>query len=251
MQNLILHQLGTADFDHLKGLLVARELPRGTVLELPGAPVSHAHFLETGFVSVLLTVGRHTSEVGLVGREGMLGVPAVLGSPVASYRAVVREDARTLEIPVEKLRAVMGERRTVWASLLRYMQAGVAQITHTAFANAQLNIPQRLARWLLMAHDRIDRDTLQITHGVLSDALGVRRPGVTLALHELEGEGAIRSRPRAITILDRGRLERRCEGAYGPAERAYRALFGQAFSRGETQQPPDEESPTYPRPTPS
>ena len=111
------------------------------------------------------------------------------------------------------------------------MQAGVAQLAHTAFANAQLNIPQRLARWILMAHDRIDGDTLQITHGVLSDALGVRRPGVTLALHELEGEQAIRSRPRALTILDREKLESRCHGSYGPAERAYQALFSENLSR--------------------
>ena len=231
MQNLILRKLAPPDLAALVPALVARELPRGTVIELPGTPISHAHFIESGFMSVLLKVGRYTSEVGLVGREGMLGVPALLGAPVSSYSALVREDARTFEVPVARLRDLVAERQSIGAVVLRSVQASVAQLAHTAFANARLNIPQRLARWILMAHDRIDGDTLQITHGVLSDALGVRRPGVTLALHELEGEQAIRSRPRALTILDRTKLESRCDGSYGPAERAYQALFGEELSR--------------------
>ncbi len=231
MQNQILRRLHPSDLATIEPLLVVRDFPRGTVIELPGAPISHAHFIENGFVSVLLKVGRHTSEVGLVGREGLIGLPAILGAPVASYSAIVRQDARTFEVEVDKLRALIAERRPVGATILRCMQAGVAQLAHTAFANARLTIPQRLARWLLMAHDRIDGDTLQITHSVLSDALGVRRPAVTVALHELEGELAIRSRLRTLTILDRDKLERRCEGSYGPAERAYQALLGEDLAR--------------------
>jgi CRP-like cAMP-binding protein len=231
VQSRLLEAIPEADLQVLLPLLSERELGRGSILELPGKPVEHAYFLTQGFASILIDVGRRTMEVGLVGREGMLGLPAVLGAEIAEYRAVVRETVRAYEVPVAQLRELMGTRRSFGAVMLRYMQVGVAQITHTAFANAQLTIAQRLARWLLMAHDRVDGDVLRVTHAALSDALAVRRPGVTLALHELESEKAIRASYRAVTILDRDNLVARTLGSYGPAEGAYRQLLGHKIAK--------------------
>lgn len=207
------------------------ELARGQVIELPGTPVKYAYFFRQGFASILINVGDRNMEVGLVGREGMLGLPAVLGSEVAEYRAIVRESVRAYQVPVSQLRDFMSLRRSMGAVMLRYIQVGVAQLAHTAFANAQLTIAQRLARWLLMAHDRVDGDVLRVTHAALSDALGVRRPGVTLALHELEGEHLTRSLYRTVTILDREALVAKTLGSYGPTEAAYRLLLGQQMAR--------------------
>jgi CRP-like cAMP-binding protein len=227
----LLQAIPDADLQALLPLTVERELARGHVVELPGNPVEQAYFFTGGFASILIEVGSRTMEVGLVGREGMLGLPAVMGAEIAEYHAVVREPVRALQVPVAQLRELMTTRRALGAVMLRYMQVGVAQITHTAFANAQLTIAQRLARWLLMAHDRVEGDVLRITHAVLSDALGVRRPGVTMALHELESENLIRSVYRAVTILDREGLKAHTLGAYGPAENAYRLLLGRGFAR--------------------
>ncbi|WP_375458317.1 Crp/Fnr family transcriptional regulator [uncultured Enterovirga sp.] len=206
--------------------LEERKLPRGFALQLPGDPVKRVYFLRRGFASILIEIGTRTMEVGLVGREGMLGLPAALGSEIAPYRAVVREDVHAYQVSVERFKELISTHPSLGAVMLRYLQAGVAQITHTAFANAHLTIAQRLARWLLMAHDRVDDDTIRVTHAVLSDALGVQRPGVTLALHELEGDRSIRSVHRAVIILDRDSLIARTFGSYGPAEAAYRQLLG-------------------------
>ena len=119
MQSYILRKLAPSDLAAIEPWLATRDLPRGTVIELPGSPISHAHFIESGFVSVLLKVGRYTSEVGLVGREGMLGVPAVLGAPVSTYSAIVREDVRTSQVPVDKLRNLISERHSIGSIVLR------------------------------------------------------------------------------------------------------------------------------------
>lgn len=230
--SILLNVAPTPDLEVLRPHLQEEVLPAGATIELPGKPVESAYFLDSGFVSLLIVVAGRKMEVGLVGREGMLGLPAVLGSSVASYHAVVRAEVHAHRIPAETLRRLVGERRALGAVLLRYMQTGVVQLTHTAFANAQLTIPERLARWLLMAHDRVGGDTVRVTHATLSQALGVQRPGVTLALHQLEEERAIRCTHRAVTIGDRDLLVEKTRGAYGPAERAYRALLGAEIAAG-------------------
>jgi CRP-like cAMP-binding protein len=100
------------------------------------------------------------------------------------------------------------------------------QIAHTALANAQGKIEERLARWLLMAHDRFDTDDLPITHEFLSVMLGVRRAGVTLALHRLDSVGLISTARGCVTVLDRQGLQERANGLYGVPELEFERLFG-------------------------
>ena len=120
----------------------------------------------------------------------------------------------------------MDESASLRSHLLLYAHAFLVQVTQTAKANARNSIEERLARWLLMAHDRLETDVLTITHALLSVMLGVRRPGVTIALSLLEKGGLISTDRRAISVLDRTGLRRTAKGAYGVAEAEYNRVFG-------------------------
>ena len=109
---------------------------------------------------------------------------------------------------------------------LHYVQALLIQTSHTALANAQAQIEERLCRWLLMCHDRVDGDDLPLTHEFLATMLGVRRAGVTTAVHALEGRGLIRAERSSIQVLDREGMEVRADGTYGIPEADYERLVG-------------------------
>lgn len=230
IQNKLLCALAPDDLDALRPHLTPAELPLGLIVSLPG-PRHVIYFIETGFVSIILPVGKLDTEMGLVGREGMLGVPAALGSDTTPYRVIVRHPGRALCMSVEAFRQVAATRPAVGALVLRFVQAEIAQLAYTSFANAYLSVPGRLARWLLMAHDRIDGETLTLTHDVLSFGLGVQRPRVTVSLHDLEGGHMIRSDRGKLTIRDRSKLEAFVGDCYGPAEAAYAQLIGSRLSK--------------------
>jgi CRP-like cAMP-binding protein len=125
----------------------------------------------------------------------------------------------------------MEESRALRSLLLAYVQALLAQTTSTVLANGHAKLEERLARWLLMVHDRTDGMTITLTHEFLAVMLGVRRAGVTVALHLLEGKGLIRSTRRQIVILNRRGLIEEAHGSYGAAEEEYRRLIGSPLAR--------------------
>jgi CRP-like cAMP-binding protein len=127
---------------------------------------------------------------------------------------------------VDKFRQAMQASASLHGVLLKYVQAFMVQTAHTAIANARTKLDQRLARWLLMAHDRLDGDRLTLTHEFLSLMLGVRRAGVTEALQALVTEKLIRSARSEILVLDRKGLERRAGESYGVPEAELRRLLG-------------------------
>jgi CRP-like cAMP-binding protein len=133
---------------------------------------------------------------------------------------------RGLRISAQRLREAMDKSAAIRNVLLQYGHAFVLQMSYTAIANGRSKLEERLARWLLMAHDRVDGDTLPMTHEFLSLMLGVRRPGVTLALHLLEKDGLIQASRGAILIADRRGLEQISNGAYGKPEAEFQRLFG-------------------------
>lgn len=237
IQNKLLRSLAPDDLDALRFHLTPVELPSGTNVTLPG-PGHAIHFIETGFLSIILPVGSLDTEMGLVGREGMLGVPAALGSDTTPYRAIVRHPGRALCVPIDTFRRIAAARPAIGGLVLRFVQAEIAQLAYTSFANAYLSVPGRLARWLLMAHDRIDGETLTLTHDVLSFGLGVQRPRVTVSLHDLEGGQMIRSDRGKLTIRDRSKLEAFVGDCYGPAEAAYAQLIGSKLRKC----PPDRQA---------
>ena len=158
----------------------------------------------TGFASVVAVQrsGKEV-EVGLIGREGMTGLPVVLGDHRSPHATYIQVAGKGHSIPATQLRQAMQESGSLRDSLLKFVQAFGVQTAHTGICNAQSRMDERLARWLLMAQDRIQSDILPLTHEFLSLMLGVRRPGVTVALKALRERGLISYRRGEITIKDR------------------------------------------------
>ena len=139
---------------------------------------------------------------------------------------VMQVGGRGLAIKAGRLRDLIASRPSVQRILLRYVQVLATQTAHTALSNGQSKLEERLARWLLMCHDRIGGDEMELTHDFLSIMLGVRRAGVTVGTHLLEGKGMIRATRGMIRILDREGLEELAEASYGVPEREYERLMG-------------------------
>jgi len=144
-------------------------------------------------------------------------------SPHETYMQVGGDGQR---ISSGELRKILEEYPALHRSLLRYGHAFVVQTAQTALANGRSKVEERLARWLLMANDRLDGARVPLTHEFLSVMLGVRRPGVTLALSLLEKQGVVEAKRGSIAILDRTRLRKISNGTYGAAESEFNRLFG-------------------------
>ena len=156
-----------------------------------------------------------------IGREGMVGVPVALGVRTTPLQFVIQHAGDGLRMTSHHLEEVIDERPSLHCVLLRYAQVMSMQASDTAFANAEHTVETRLARWLLMCHDRIDGDDIPITHEFMAMMLGVRRAGVTTATQILEGNGLIAAKRGIITVLDREKLEALADNAYGLPEAEY------------------------------
>ena len=198
----------------------------GSHLEKPNRRIDAVYFPESGFASVVAVQRGKEVEVGLIGREGMTGLPIVLGNHRSPHATYIQAAGEGKCIPSKELRNATRSSLSLRDSLLKYVQAFGVQTTHTAISNAQSRIDIRLARWLLMAHDRIGDDTLPLTHEFLSLMLAVRRPGVTDALNALRKQGLISYQRGEITMKDRKGLERIAGESYGTPEAEYRRLIG-------------------------
>jgi CRP-like cAMP-binding protein len=212
-QNVVLSRLSTPDFKLLEPHLKAVDLPVLKVLERRGRAIKAVYFPETGFASVVAN-GNNPIEVGVIGHEGLTGLTVVLGGDRSEHETFMQAAGHGHSIPVHQFREAMAKSRTLQGSFLRYVQAFLTQTTQTVVANGRSKIEERLARWLLMADDRIDSDELLLTHEFLAMMLAVRRPGVTVALQELERKGVIARKSGRITLLDRDALEQMCNGTY-------------------------------------
>src|SRR5581483_3880969 len=150
------------------------------VLEEPGAPIAGVYFIESGIASVVAIGKRDIRiEIGLIGREGMTGAAVVLDCGSSPHQTYIQVAGEAQRVSAEELRRAMRKSETLTSLLLKFAQALMVQTAHTAIANARGKLEERLARWLLMAHDRVEGDELPLTHYFLALMLGVRRPGVT------------------------------------------------------------------------
>ena len=230
--NRLLAALSPADRALVRPNLEFVPLKVRQILERPGEPIAHAHFVESGLVSMIgVSQANHRIEVGMVGHEGVTGLGIVLGAERSSNEALVQSSGTALRISSSALREIMATSPTFTDTLLRYVHVFLAQANHTAVAAGCGKIHERLARGLLMWHDRVRDDQFSVTHDFLALLLGVQRPGVTVALHELEGEGLIRSTRNMVRILDRSGLQRAANGYYGSPEAAYDQAIGGALVR--------------------
>ena len=224
--NRILSRLSAEDFALLSPHLKHIDLPLRKQLETRNKAVNFVYFIESGFASVVANGSARGIEVGLIGREGMTGLAVVMGADQTPHDTFIQNAGAGLRITAEKLRQALARGSTLQRSCLLYAHAFGLQTTYTAIANGRSKIEERLARWILMARDRIDTDELALTHEFLSLMLGVRRPGVTVALHLLVTQGLIRSHRGIISVVDRKGLEETSNGTYGVPEAEFQRLFG-------------------------
>lgn len=211
--NRILSAAPTEEYERLLPRLEYVELHRGDVLHEAGEQIPHVYFPYSGTISVTVPMqdGEQT-EVGVVGREGMLGLPLVLGTDTAPLRAFSQVSGGAMRMRAADFREEVGRRAGLYDLLLRYAQTFFVQTAVTAACNRLHPLEGRLPKWLLMTRDLAESDRLDLTHEFVGVMLGVRRAGVTEALGALRSEGLIEHSRGQITILDVERLGRKsCE----------------------------------------
>jgi CRP-like cAMP-binding protein len=155
----------------------------------------------------------------------MTGLMVVLGNDRSPHSTYMQIAGHAQRIAADDLRGAMRESSLLRELLLHYAQAFLTQATHTAMSNGSAKLEERLARWLLMAHDRVDGDELPLIHDFLALMLGVCRPGVTVALHSLQAQGLIHAERGSIAIIDRDGLEEVANASYGVPEAEYKRLL--------------------------
>lgn len=227
IRNKILAGLSPADFALLQPHLEMLDLPVRKLLEARGRRIEHVYFLDLGLASVVVTSGsRHSLEVGMIGQEGMTGLAVVMGVDSSPAETFMQSAGAGWRIAAARLRAALDHSASLRATMLRHGHTLVTQMAFTALSNGCYTIVERLARWLLMAHDRSGGGAVLLTHEFLSVMLGVRRPGVTAALGDLEKLGIIEATRGQVIVVNRGALEDAANGGYGAAEAEYERLFG-------------------------
>jgi CRP-like cAMP-binding protein len=227
IQNRLLGALPSQTFELLRPHMEAVDLPLRHVLVQPDEPTSHVCFLESGLGSVVASsTDNETVEVGHVGREGMAGSHILLKTNITPNKTFMQVAGSGIQLPVQQFDQALDQHPPGRDLLLRYVHACELQLAHSALANARYNVHERLARWLLMCHDRLEGGELPITHEFLALMLGVRRSGVTNEIHILEGLHAIKATRGTIRVIDRAKLEDIAGGCYGTPEREYQRLVG-------------------------
>ncbi len=213
--NSLLAALPSREYQRLLTGLEPVTLTFGEVLYEPGKPIRHVYFPTDSLVSLLTLVEGHMAlEIGLVGREGMLGIPVALGISDSPVRALVQGTGTALRMTSARFRSEVGKCGLLHAAVNRYIHERIVQITQTAACNRFHPIESRLARWLLMTRDRMRSDQFRHTHELLGNMLGVLRVAVTNAAGALQRRKLISYSRGKISILDGKGLEAAACGCY-------------------------------------
>jgi CRP-like cAMP-binding protein len=214
--NILLGGLPGRDRDRFLGMCEPFEMEFGAVLCDVGMPYRHAYFPATGLISLVSSLRDHnTLEMALIGAEGMLGATILLGVGTVPIRAVVHAPGLALRITAAKLRQQLRESPLLHKLLSRYLYMRLVELSLVGGCIRYHHIEQRLARALLLAHDRAQANDFYLTHGYLADMLGVRRSSITLAAGRLQDLQLISYTRGAIRILDRAGLEAKSCECYG------------------------------------
>ena len=202
------------------------DLPLAQVLSEPGKPTQYIYFPTAGFISLIAVVkGSPGVEVGMVGREGMLGVQLVLGVATAPLHALVQGQGQALRISTKAFKAELSASTALQNALNRYLYVLMAQLAEATACVRFHPIGPRLARWLLMSHDRSQANSFDVTQAFLAYMLGVRRVGVTTAAGAFQKSGLISYSRGKLTVLDRKGLERASCGCYAADLKAYAEML--------------------------
>src|SRR6266567_8116587 len=201
VRNHMLLSIPDEEFAALRPLLEPVDLPRYLVLYDQGKRIVHAHFLNDGMVSlVVLTNDGRSVEVGISGREGIVGAPLAFRFQAAPMRAIVQLPGSGLRIPSEVLQEALAISPQLRNAMERYLMLQQMQVAQIAACNRLHEMDQRLARWLLMCQDRIDSEMLPLTHEFIAQMLGSGRPTVTIAAGVLERAGLIENTRGTVRI---------------------------------------------------
>lgn len=230
--NMLLSLLPPSEIDQLCPLLTNVQLVNGQILHEAGERIGYVYFVEQGLVS-LVTMSDDAdtqTETGLIGRESLLGLSALLGSEAVSFnRAIVQMPGSAHRMTVQALSDSIGIMPVLRRLLFQALKVAMAQTAQTVACNSRHELPQRLARWLLTAHDRVKGDELALTQASLATMLAVRRAGVTIALRALQEVGAVAQRRGCILIRNRLALEVAACGCYNRVQ-AFEAVVAAGSS---------------------
>ncbi len=226
LRNQLVMRMRPEDWNLLAPHLESIALKERQIVEVPGKPITHVYFIEVGVVSVVaVNADDHRIEVGVIGNEGMTGVPLVMGDTRAQHSAYMQIPGQGYRIAAGPFVEAIKKSPSLNALMLKSAQAFMIQTAHTALANGRARLEERLARWLLMAHDRLDSDVVPLTHEFLAVMLGVRRAGITVALHAFEQRGFISMRRGQLTLINRAGIEQVAGSFYGMPEAELKRLM--------------------------
>ena len=196
------------------------------VLTEPGEPIRHVYFPTSGFISLVMMIDKNPAlEIGMVGREGMLGAQLSLEVAIAPLHALVQGPGTALRVGAATFQRELNAHPALQRGMHRYLYVLMTQMAQSAGCLRYHQIDQRLARWLLMSQDRAESDTFRMTHEFLAYMLGVRRVGITKAAGQLQRNGLIEYRRGVLTVLDRKRLEAASCGCYATDGKTYAKLL--------------------------
>jgi CRP-like cAMP-binding protein len=230
--SLFLDNLPTRAMKALKDSLVPVTLANGKIVYDFDQPMEDVLFPTGSVISVVLPMSDgESAEVGIIGREGMTGLAIALGQSSTNQRSIVQIPNGALRIPAEVFRAVVERDPELKAFCLRYAQAVIMTSVQVAACNSLHPITERCAKWLLMAHDRVDENPLRLTQEFLSQMLGVRRASVVVAASSLQAAGFISYSRGQINIRNRAGLESISCECYGTMEREWKKLMGYSMRK--------------------
>lgn len=208
-RNLILSALSKIEIAVLAPHLSAEDLPVGTRLLGPGEECAFGYFLESGMASGVVSLADGTTvETGITGKEGVIGLPALLGTKSMPMHCFMQIGGSGYKIRAGHLSEAYERPGTLRKQINRFIQTYIVQTAQTAACNRVHEVPQRLARWLLMCHDRMESDTFTLTQEFLGHMLGTPRTAVTIAAGALRKSGLIDYRRGEVRIRNRKALER-------------------------------------------
>lgn len=224
VNNAILARLPAGDLSRILAQFERVTMESGDVLQAVGEPARSVFFVESGIISLLAPLKQGGRiETGHVGSEGAAGVHAALGADTLTSEIMVQGSGIALRGDAVAIRGMMEQSPAFNRGVTRFANALHAQVAQTAACNGAHEVVQRLARWLLMVHDRSSGDTLNLTHELISLMLGVTRPGVTIAAGTLQRMGLIQYSRGRLTITDRAGLEQAACECYQIVAAYYRA----------------------------
>ncbi|MDP3739385.1 MAG: Crp/Fnr family transcriptional regulator [Hyphomonadaceae bacterium] len=227
IRNRILAALPPLEFELLALNLVPVDLHLGETLHRSGDTIEHVYFPEIGFISAMAVLSDGSPlEIGLIGAEGMAGVSVILGATASYTETMCQTGGAAHRLPVAALHSALTHAPHLRDLLLRYVHVFSVQVAQTAACNAHHELGERLARWLLAAHDRSGIPELSLTQDLIAVMLGVRRSTVSIAASALQKAGVIRYQHGRITVVDRAGLEEAACECYRSVVSEYRRLFG-------------------------